>query len=169
MRFGIHNGKNKSKNMIQRIQTVYLLAIVILSGFVIFSPIAELLNNVDKLIYLVDFKGISLVQPTGNIIESRIWALTSVSSVVPILALITIFSFKNRVKQIRLTVINMFFMLCFYIFLILYIWPACERLHTDWHLQIVSVFPLLNLILSYLAIGAIGKDEKLIKSLDRLR
>jgi len=155
--------------MIQRIQTVYLLAIVILSGFVIFSPLADLLNQADNLKYLVDFKGISLIQTTGNSIESRIWALTSVSMVVPILALITIFSFKNRVKQIRLTVINMFFILCFYIFLILYLWPACGRLHADWHLRIVSVFPLVNLILSYLAIGAIGKDEKLIKSMDRLR
>jgi len=155
--------------MIQRIQTVYLLAIVILSGFVIFSPLADLLNKVDNLNYLVDFKGISLIQTTGNIIESRIWALTSVSMVVPILALIAIFSFKNRVKQIRLTVINMFFILCFYIFLVLYLWPACGRLHADWHLRIVTVFPLVNLILSYLAIGAIGKDEKLIKSMDRLR
>jgi len=155
--------------MIQRIQTVYLLVIVILSGFVIFSPLADLLNKVDNLNYLVDFKGISLIQTTGNIIESRIWALTSVSMVVPILALIAIFSFKNRVKQIRLTVINMFFILCFYIFLVLYLWPACGRLHADWHLRIVTVFPLVNLILSYLAIGAIGKDEKLIKSMDRLR
>jgi len=155
--------------MIQRIQTVYLLLIVILSGFVIFSPLADLLNNADKLYYLVDFKGISLIQTTGNVIESRIWTLTSVSMVVPILALFTIFSFKNRVKQIRLTVINMLFMLCFYIFLVLFLWPACVRLHADWHLRIVSVFPLVNLILSYLAIGAIGKDEKLIKSLDRLR
>jgi len=137
--------------MIQRIQTVYLLLIVILSGFVVFSPLADLLNNADK------------------VIESRIWTLTSVSMVVPILALFTIFSFKNRVKQIRLTVINMLFMLCFYIFLVLFLWPACVRLHADWHLRIVSVFPLVNLILSYLAIGAIGKDEKLIKSLDRLR
>ena len=155
--------------MIQRIQTVYLLAIVVLSGFVIFSPLADLLNKVDNLNYLVDFKGISLIQTTGNIIESRIWALTSVSMVVPILALIAIFSFKNRVKQIRLTVINMFFILCFYIFLVLYLWPACGRLHADWHLRIVTVFPLVNLILSYLAIGAIGKDEKLINSMDRLR
>ena len=155
--------------MIQRIQTVYLLLIVILSGFVIFSPLADLLNNSDKLYYLVDFKGISLIQTTGNVIESRIWALTSVSMVVPILAIIAIFSYKNRVKQIRLTVINMLFMLCFYIFLVLFIWPACSRLHAEWHLRIVSVFPLVNLILSYLAIGAIGKDEKLIKSLDRLR
>jgi len=155
--------------MIQRIQTIYLLAIVILSGITIFSPIADLINKVDNQIYLVDFKGISLIKPTGNIIESAIWGLTSVSAVVPIIALITIFSFKNRVKQIRLSVINMIFMICFYFFLVLYLWPACIRLHTDWHLRIVSVFPLVNLILSYLAIGAIGKDEKLVKSLDRLR
>jgi hypothetical protein len=155
--------------MIQRIQTVYLLAIVVLSGFVIFSPLADLANKVDNLIYLVDFKGISLLQPTGNIIVSRIWGLTSVSCVIPILALITIFSYKNRLKQIRLSVINMFFMISFYIIMLLYLWPACQQLHTDWHLRLVSIFPLVNLILSYLAIGSIGKDEKLVKSLDRLR
>ena len=155
--------------MIQRIQTLYLLVIVILSAFVILFPVADLINGVDKLVYLLDIKGISLVQPTGNTIESRIWALTSVSVVIPILALITIFSFKNRLKQIRLTVINMIFMLSFYVFLALYLWPACERLHADWHLRIIAAFPLINLILSYLAIGAIGKDEKLVKSLDRLR
>lgn len=155
--------------MIQRIQTLYLLAIVILSAFVILLPIADLINAVDKLIYLVDFKGISLIQATGNTIESRTWALSSVSAVIPILALITIFSYKNRLKQIRLTVINMIFMIGFYVFLALYLWPACERLHADWHLRIIAIFPLINLILSYLAIGAIGKDEKLVKSLDRLR
>lgn len=155
--------------MIQRIQTVYLLIIVILSGFVFFSPVAELINKADNLIYLVDFKGISLIQPTGNTIESRIWALDFVSLVVPVLALITIFSYRKRVKQIRLTIINMIFMICFYIFMVLYLWSSCQRLHADWHLQIVAVFPLVNLVLSYLAIGSIGKDEKLIKSLDRLR
>ena len=155
--------------MIQRIQTLYLLGIVILSGIVAFSPVADLLNKVDNLIYLVDFNGISLVKSTGNIIESRIWGLTSISTVVSVLALITIFSYKNRLKQIRLTVINMLFILSYYIFLILYLWSACSRLHTDWHVRFVVVFPLINLILSYLAIGAIGKDEKLIKSMDRIR
>ena len=155
--------------MIQRIQTIYLLIIVILSGFVFFSPIVDLINKADSLIYQVDFKGILLVQPTGIKIESRIWAIDFVSLAVPVLALITIFSFKKRVRQIRLTIVNMIFMICFYIFMVLYLWPACERLHADWHLRIVAVFPLINLILSYLAIGSIGKDEKLIKSLDRLR
>jgi hypothetical protein len=155
--------------MIQRIQTLYLLGIVILSGIVAFTPVADLLNKVDNLIYLVDFNGISQVKSTGNIIESRIWGLTSISLVVSVLALITIFSYKKRMKQIRLTVINMLFILSYYIFLILYLWSACARLHTDWHVRFVVVFPLINLILSYLAIGAIGKDEKLIKSMDRIR
>jgi hypothetical protein len=155
--------------MIQRIQTVYLLAIVILSGIVIFLPIADLINKVDSLTYLIDLKGISMVQPNGTTIESRTWALTLVTLIVPILALLTIFSFKNRLKQIRLTVINILFMICFYIFMILYLWQACVRLNTDWHIRIVAAFPLINIILSLLAIGSIGKDEKLIKSLDRLR
>jgi hypothetical protein len=155
--------------MIQRIQTLYLLVIVILSGFIIFSPIADLINYVDKLTYLVNFKGVSLVTPTGNTIVSNIWGLTAISMVVPVISLISIFSFKNRIKQIRFSVINMIFMLAYYVFLCYYIWSACSQLHTDWHLRLSTVFPLVNLILNYLAIGAIGKDENLVKSADRLR
>lgn len=155
--------------MIQRIQTVYLLLIVILSGFILFSPIADLISLITKLTYLVDFKGISLVKPTGNTLESNIWGVTTISAVVPIIALITIFSYKNRVKQIRLSVINMIFMVGYYVVLFSYLWPACSRLQADWHLRITAVLPIINLILTFLAIGAIGKDENLVKSLDRLR
>jgi len=155
--------------MIQRIQTLYLLIIVILSGFVIFSPIAELINSADNLIYLVDINGISLVKSTGNIFESNIWGLTAISMVVPVFSLITIFSYKNRIKQIRYCVINILFMVSYYAFLLFYIWSACNRLHTDWHLKLTTVFPIVNLILNFLTIGAIGKDENLVKSADRLR
>ena len=155
--------------MIQRIQTLYLLIIVILSGFVIFSPIAELINSADNLIYLVDINGVSLVKPTGNIFESNIWGLTAISMVVAVFSLITIFSYKNRIKQIRYCVINMLFMVSYYAFLLFYIWSACNRLHTDWHLKLTTVFPIVNLILNFLTIGAIGKDENLVKSADRLR
>ncbi len=155
--------------MIQRIQTVYLLLIVILSGFILFSPIADLISLITKLTYLVDFKGISLVKPTGNTLESNIWGVTTISAVVPIIALITIFSYKNRVKQIRLSVINMIFMVGYYVVLFSYLWPACSRLQADCHLRITAVLPIINLILTFLAIGAIGKDENLVKSLDRLR
>jgi predicted neutral ceramidase superfamily lipid hydrolase len=155
--------------MLQRIQTIYLLIIAILSGITIFSPIADLINTTDNLLYLVDFRGINLIQQTGNVLVSTTWLLSAFAAVFGIIALITLFSYKNRVKQIRLSVINMLFMLGYYILLVIYIWSASKGLHAEWHLHFATVLPLICLILNYLAIGAIGKDEKLVKSLHRIR
>jgi hypothetical protein len=155
--------------MIQRIQTLYLLAIVILSCITFFLPVADLIQASSGIQYLVDFKGIYLVKASGNSFNSSVWGLTAIGAIIPIFALYTIFSYKNRIKQIRLCVLNMLFMLLYYVILITYVWLASQRLSADWHLRFVTVFPLINLIFNYLAIGGIGKDEKLVKSLDRLR
>ena len=155
--------------MLQRIQTIYLLLIAILSGVTVYMPVANLINTKDNLVYLMDFKGISLIQQTGSELVSTTWLLTTFATVFGVIALITLFSYKNRIKQIRLCVINMLFMLGYYIVLAINIWSACKQLNAEWHLQFAAVLPLVCLILNYLAIGAIGKDEKLVKSLDRLR
>lgn len=155
--------------MLQRIQTIYLLFIAILSGVTLFLPVADLINTKDNLLYLVDINGITLIQPTGNMLVSTTWLLSAFVAVFGIIALITLFSYKNRVKQIRLSVINMLFMLGYYVLLVIYIWSASKRLNAEWHLHFATVLPLISLILNYLAIGAIGKDEKLVKSLDRIR
>jgi hypothetical protein len=155
--------------MLQRIQTIYLLFIVILSGATIFSPLADLINTTDHLTYLLDFNGVSLIQSTGKAVQSTTWMLSTFAAVFGIISLVTIFSYKNRVKQIRLSVINMLFMLGYYGLLLFYIWSASRGLNAEWHLHFAVILPLICLILNYLAIGAIGKDEKLVKSLDRLR
>lgn len=155
--------------MIQRIQTLYLFAIVILSCITFFLPVADLIQATTGIHYLIDYKGIYLVNASGNTFNSSVWGLTAIAAIIPIFALYTIFSFKNRLKQIRLCVLNMLFMLLYYVILITYVWLASQRLNVDWHLRFVTVFPLINLIFNYLAIGGIGKDEKLVKSLDRLR
>ncbi|HET7732981.1 MAG TPA: DUF4293 domain-containing protein [Paludibacter sp.] len=155
--------------MLQRIQTIYLLIIAILSGMTLFLPVADLINTKDNLIYLIDIKGVTLIQQTGNVLVSTTWLLSAFAAVFGIIALITLFSYKNRVKQIRLSVINMLFMLGYYVLLVIYIWSASKQLNAEWHLHFATVLPLISLIFNYLAIGAIGKDEKLVKSLDRLR
>jgi hypothetical protein len=155
--------------MLQRIQTIYLLLIVILSGVTIFSPLADLINTTNHQTYLFNFRGVSLIQPTGNVVQSTTWLLSAFAAVFGIIALLTIFSYKDRVKQIRLSVINMLFMLGYYGLLAFYIWSASSGLNAEWHLRFAVILPLVCLILNYLAIGAIGKDEKLVKSLDRLR
>lgn len=155
--------------MLQRIQTIYLLLIVLFSGFTIFSPLAELLNTTESLSYIVNLKGIYLVQIAGNMYQSSVWSLSMVTILIPMLSLITIFSYKNRVKQIRLSVVNMLLMIVFYVLLFLYLWLASKNLNAEWHLHTVCILPLINIILNYLAIGAIGKDEALVKSMDRIR
>ncbi|MCE5331636.1 MAG: DUF4293 domain-containing protein [Bacteroidales bacterium] len=155
--------------MIQRIQTLYLLLIVILSGFTLFSPVAGLFNKAEALEYVMNYRGIFLVQPTGNLFQENVWALTAISAIIPLISLLTIFVYKKRLLQIRLTIFNIVLMAGYYGLLFIYLWLAGERYHAEWFLEIVTAFPLVNIILSFLAIRAIGKDEALVKSLNRLR
>ncbi len=156
--------------MIQRIQSIYLFIIVILAGLTIVMPVADLINSKDNLNYLLDYKGISLIQPTGiAVLKTTTSFITTFAAVFGTIALITIFSFKNIVKQIRYLVLNFLFMVAYYVALIIYISIACKEFSADFHIRISASFPFIAMILNYLAIGAIGKDEKLVKSLDRLR
>lgn len=156
--------------MIQRIQSVYLVIIAILAALTLALPLADLINSATNQNYLIDIRGISLIKPTGEaVLQSTTWTMTSFALVVGVLAIISLFSFKKRQKQIRLCVMNFVFMIAYYIIMVIYIWIACSQLETDWHLRFTVILPLISMILNYLAIGAIGKDEKLVKSLDRLR
>ena len=155
--------------MIQRIQTLYLLVVVILSAITLFSPLAGLINAADGLQYVLNFKGVSLVAQTGNQLINNVWALTALMSIIPLVALFTVFMYKKRILQIRLSIFNTVLMAGYYGLLFIYIWQAGQKLHADWSLEIVSAFPLVNIILNLLAIRSIGKDEALVKSLNRLR
>ncbi len=159
--------------MIQRIQTVYFLLIVILASVAFFLPVATLHDQTNVLLYSLDYRGLML----NDGIESDIfisnnvstWTLKIISALIPLVALITIFLYKKRVLQIRLSFINMIIMLGYYIILFLNLWRASNSLEAEWSLNVVAAFPLICVILNWLAIRAIGKDEALVKSLNRLR
>jgi len=155
--------------MLQRFQTLYLLAIVVLSCITLFSPVADLINKSDSLLYLVNYKGIYLLQPTGNTFQSSVWGLTAIAALVPVISLLTIFLYNKRILQIRLSIINMVLMAGYYALLFIYLWFAGQNLHAEWNLHLITAFPLINIVLNFLAIRAIGKDEALVKSLNRLR
>lgn len=155
--------------MLQRIQTVYFLLIVILSGFTLFSPVADLINNSNMAMYILNYKGICLQSANGDVFQSNTWGLTAIAAIIPIISLISIFLYKKRIIQIRLSIFNMVLMAGYYALLFIYIWFAGQNLHTEWSLRIVTAFPLVNIVLNVLAIRAIGKDEALVRSLNRIR
>jgi hypothetical protein len=155
--------------MIQRIQSLYLLVVVVLSAITFFNPVVSFINAEQAREYILDYKGISLVQEAGNVFQSDVWTLTVLSALIPIITLISIFLFKNRMLQLRLSFFNMVLMGGWYVLLFINIWFAKSLYQADWTLQIVAAFPLINIILTLLAVRAIGKDEALIKSLNRIR
>lgn len=155
--------------MIQRIQTLYLLLVVILSGVALFSAFAGFVNTTDTLNYIVNYKGVFLVQANGNQFLQNVWGVTALAAIIPLVALVTIFLYKKRSLQIKLSIFNIVLMAVYYGVLFFYLWQFGSVYHADWFLEVVTAFPLVNVILSALAIRSIRKDEALIKSLNRLR
>ena len=142
--------------MLQRIQTVYLLIIMALTIAILFLPLAVLQSG-DQL-FTFDATGIST------------WGLFALTIVISLLALLTIFLFKKRILQIRICVFNAILMLGFYGLFAFFYWDLGNQKEIfSLSLKIAFSFPLISLILDYLAIRNIGADEALVRSLDRLR
>ena len=78
--------------MIQRIQTLYLLLVVVLGTLLCcFAPVQFLMPEGIDYIKLMTFDK---------------WALATISVAIPALALVTIFLFKRRLLQARLNIMN---------------------------------------------------------------
>ena len=155
--------------MIQRIQSVYLLLIAILTSFTLFLPSASLINKTGALNYIVNYKGVFLLQNSGPVFVQNVFSLSALTILILFVTILTIFLYKKRMLQIRLLFFNIVLMLGYYAILFIYLWQLGEKLNAEWILKMVTAFPLINVILSVLAIRAIGKDAALIKSLNRLR
>ena len=141
--------------MIQRIQSVWLL-LAALAGFLLYSlPLWKgLLQDGTEKIFLGSEKLILFI----------IIIATSV------LALVTLFLFKNRKLQKSLCLLGALFSILIIVLEFLYVEDF--RVATDFkenRWQIGAVLPVVMFILFMMAYGGIRKDEKLVKSLERLR
>lgn len=155
--------------MIQRIQSLYLLLVTVLSIVALFFPFAELINVAQNLSYILSFKGVFQLQPNTELLQSNAYILSALSFVIPLIALAAIFLYKKRKLQIQIIWINVFLMIGFYAALMAYLLVAASRLQATWTLAFATAFHLVNIILSLLAIRGIKKDEELVRSLNRLR
>ena len=155
--------------MLQRIQTIYLLIIVILSGITLFVPNAHFIASSDNVDYVFNLRGLYSVTENAEMLLQDVWTLTAIKALIALIALYTIFIYKKRILQIRLSIFNMVLMLGYYPILFIYLWLIKSNLKIEYVIGFVTVFQVINIILSVLAIRAIGKDEALVKSLNRLR
>jgi hypothetical protein len=154
--------------MIQRIQTVYLLLVAVLAAIVCFLPVAAIQTSAN--IFDLTYKGFVATPPT-TALQINTLPFTILSALIPLTALGTIFAFKKRRLQMSLCIINFLLMDAYYIVMIASLWFADNRLalSSTWVYHFAAILPVVNMILSLLAYKSIQKDDKLVRSLDRLR
>ena len=154
--------------MIQRIQTVYLLLVVVLLVATLFMPLLTL--QIGQEFFSMDASGVSSLINQEAAALGTTWGLFALTAIIALVAMVTIFLYKNRILQIRLCVFNALLMIGFYAYVAFLVWRwQGEVPEMQWQLKLGLAFPVIALILDYLAIRNIGADEALVRSLDRLR
>lgn len=139
--------------MIQRIQSIYLLLSSVFTSLLFMFPIASAEKTADGAFQ----DGVLDVNDNG--------VLFGLAIAVAALTFLSIFLFKNRILQMNLGKLNMLLavgLLGFAIYLL-------TTAGVAWGLGIGLFVPLLSLILVVMANRAIGQDEALVKSADRIR
>lgn len=152
--------------MIQRIQTVYLLLVVILLTVAMCMPMGYFIGS-DGVTENA-FKPLGLYMASGNFQST--WGLFGILLLSAIIALGTVFLFRNRMLQVRMTIFSSILLIGFYIAFIVFAFmlknePETATFRLGWALCL----PAVSIILNYLAFRAIYKDELMVKAADRLR
>lgn len=139
--------------MIQRIQTIYLFIVTALGITQWFFPFA------------------STTEVSLGMNNCYIYA--GLAAIVPVVSLVSIFMFKKRILQMRLNSFNIILMVFQIISMLGYFFYNKSNGNVgeiaSSYILMPFALPFINIILTYLAIRAIGKDEALVRSLDRLR
>jgi hypothetical protein len=152
--------------MIQRKQTFFLIISFVLSITLFFLPLAEIEHSIKyiyKLCYLkqVGDTNTLLYIPYGNCILNSFSAL-----LLPVI----IFLFKKRNLQMRLCGLAILLNTTLLAAIFFYVDSYAIKLNIEKVIYTYWVLiPIINILLIYIALHLIKKDEKLVRAADRLR
>ena len=154
--------------MIQRKQTLYLLCSFLIIGSLLFLNLGNFAG--EEGIFELRFNGLlDVTRPDSPSLAVSIPAL-AITIILPlVLCLLSIFMYKKRPLQMRVTGINIGLQVGLSAFLVFSNYILASKLGFEWHFYYTSFLPLMSAVFSYLAYRGISDDEALINSLNRLR
>jgi len=151
--------------MIQRIQTIFLLAVVILSGFLLNGDIVRMAAG-NSTVFSLGFTGLGY---QGGEVIQRLWPMSVILAIVPLLALVSVFLYRNRPLQMRFTMIVLLLSVGTLILGAFYVLMLDRKIGITVVWTVKVVFPLVSALLAWLAWRAILRDDARVRSYDRLR
>lgn len=152
--------------MIQRIQSVYLLAVTILLAVSLCMPVGQFVGTDGVTVHLFKPLGVSLADGAFQ----STWGLFGILLLGAVIAFCTIFLYRNRMLQVRMTVFGSLLLVGYYIAFLVFMFILKGELgamafQVHWALS----FPAISIILNYLSFRAIYRDELMVRAADRLR
>ena len=163
--------------MIQRIQTLFLLGVIICLALAVIFPVWEKTNPDTGIRYAMDAFYWQEFEQSENgswdlIASKPTYYMAGIGALVCLVALFSIFQFKKRIVQIKLGALNAFLMMAYIALATYFIYQGENKIGiaTRGIFQAGFFLPLGGMILNSLANRFIKKDEKLVRSsYDRIR
>lgn len=160
--------------MIQRIQTIFLFLVVIAMGMTIGLPIWEQLESASGAGSAWSLTAFSLTHSdaAGEVIGTTSkWYIAALAAFAGLLALISIFQYRNRGRQMMLNMVNSLLMVGLVVSIFLTTNGINEEIASvvagSYQLGFWAV--LVAMVCNMLANRFIRKDEALVRSVDRIR
>jgi hypothetical protein len=149
--------------MLQRIQTLWFFLASVCALLIFFNPVIEL--NAENELFIWQFQSISIAG-MDNIIQSG-YIVAGLTLIITVMSFSIIFFFKKRMLQIRIsTVIGL---IVIFTELLIIIFTLSSTHHQFVSLGLSSILPLVVFIFIMMGRRAVKRDEKIIKSVDRIR
>jgi hypothetical protein len=154
--------------MIQRIQTVWLSILALLSISLFRGGIMQFTSG-NESFYTLGFSGVTKNAGLITEVTVRSIGLPVCLVIIPVLAIAAILLFKKINIQRTVVLIVIAFTLCLFIMTGYYWYIVNHKFGGVPVPGIKMAFPPVMIVLAILAWRAIIKDEKLLKSYDRIR
>lgn len=148
--------------MIQRKQSLWLFIAALLNSGVLFFDIYHTGNTQTMA------NGAAVVNKTEQLRVGNNFPLLIIALVMILIPLITIFMFRNRKRQIRLSAVSIVATLSF-LGMALALANKVASASPGGSYWLGAILPVISLVFLIMAMAGIRRDEKLVKSVDRLR
>lgn len=138
----------------------------VLAVFLLTGPLVVITHGGE--VYILKHNGI--LPGEGGSLEVQTWPMTVLFIAMAALSFLNIFSYRNRMRQMRITVFLIFLFLGSIGMILYYVYVTSGKLEGAtivYHWRVV--IPPIAAILTYLAFRRIRRDELLVKAYDRIR
>lgn len=147
--------------MIQRIQTIFMLVAGLLVGSLYVQKFADIIVN--NQLHIFNAFGIF---KNEELLFNGLPILIFIG-IIAALHLVAIFLYKKRILQIRILAFTIILLLGLCGMFFYFTYASFDEVKVAF--KVAVALPIVCIILDWLAIRAIGKDEALVRSLDRIR